>query len=1233
MATISIVVHHPYPVFQWQAQPDSDPNGGWVPVAEAYPQVTGQGTTSITIPDESVAEGDEGYIRCLVGNPSSSLPLSVADQTVIESEYTYLSVGPLEWSLPLPAGTTTIQTTREPKVWWIRPDDATWENDGNGPVGESYGNAFRGPQWVPYGSPDDMADEKVCPGDTIMLRGRFENITIAPDGAHPPTEAKWDSINGLSDSRRTIYDGTASTDPGAPDYQDDAVINNFWLQGETWVEGDPGVYSFTWFNRPSMSTYWTMDNNNDGNGAYKQIVPVDTYELCRDTANSRYTNGDTEYVHLEDNGNPTGRVVWPYYGHRLKGAFGYDDVNGDIVKYQTVKGVSFLGPHGSNAGDTMYASYFTFENCNFTYGGYCFIAPRNYSDHFTVKGGEISWAQNGIYSNTLGSVDQSPANGAAYLTIDGVYVHDIGYPPEPEGKDMHCIGLQEGDNVVVKNCTLERGQSGITFYGDGVKSGFPGDPTNSEGHFHHTYTNNTIREMGYRGPEEDDYGNMGIELNTTQDWVQAFDCTISDNIVEDAKVGLRINIGSPDGAEFANDRIRVHNNDFLRCQQWGVQFAQAGDPGNTGIEIRSYPVFTDNTFSMVADGPESSDTRPYYGFYTGSSDTSLRGIESTGNTFISDAAGGEYLNGFNLPSLTSPGMVGRPGVADFAGWQGLGFDLTGTEQNAGGPPGPTIADPSEMYGFTYWLSSSAEDINASNNVTWDANGLASWTAFDARGGSTNGTILRNGDAGDLPTPIQPSVDPDTDMPVVRMGAYSAGDQYYNRVTATQNVLPSTHIFVFGPATATGDPNWPLGGATVMDYVQSSSCVSTAIGSDGKLFSRNTPIVEGTGVLMTVEAQQACVDNKTVWFIRYQDPEQTQDGYVDIYNLETKALIGSYGPFPSASSTTTARGYVPFISSGVAGSEYQADLLEIVSLTAGAIRTQNAAFVDWANSVWGAGESVEPIAPEGMTSFRYWLSCSANDVGDYENNDRITYSPTDGLDFWFVTAYTGTPSNTGNIGFNGSGQSPIRLSTDPVTSRNVLRMTDYSTATHGKRNRFPNAQPDFPSTYVFVLGKATGHGDEANPLGLSYFMNYVTISKSAETAINKEPGRIVSRNYVAYGDGLPFDQATQQAVMDNRTVWFIRYQSSHPAVPPEEASYVEVYNLDSGDLIFSADNFPSQSDIQTELGGFYLMMQSGVSATQYEADILEIVCLYAGADRTQNPGLVEWAKQTWDVPPT
>lgn len=246
------------------------------------------------------------------------------------------------------------------------------------------------------------------------------------------------------------------------------------------------------------------------------------------------TNDDI-YVSCADDADPTGRISGNRYGYDFR-------LNG--LEYITFLNLSIYAPYRWLWFQP--ANHIRWEGCTLAYGEHSLITFFNNSDYMEVIDCDLSIARNGIY--TISAINDAPSN----YTFSGNYIHGIGVRETNQNSDAHGIGIQGGhDGLIEKNYIVNAGNALLlyTFQNQELTDTI----------IRYNYVKDTHQLGGT--------GGYGITLQTDNRCISnRTGNEIYGNIVENASAGYR--------TTFIRDLVKFYNNLAIIC---GTSFVLGGE--------------------------------------------------------------------------------------------------------------------------------------------------------------------------------------------------------------------------------------------------------------------------------------------------------------------------------------------------------------------------------------------------------------------------------------------------------------------------------------------------------------------------------------------------------------------------------------------------------------------------------------------------------------------------------
>ncbi len=298
-------------------------------------------------------------------------------------------------------------------TWYVRPASGEYGAED----GTSYDAAWDGFEDVTWNS--------VQPGDTVYVCGQHLRVWSAY-----PWNWEVSPTNGTDEDHRVTVRGDYPEDPGT-----------IWgyATPSSWTEFDDVNHVWSWGLRASTSSSVIADITESN--TWTSMSLVESLEDCQLTPGTYYatewTKNGTLYVHLADEGDPTGRVYINQMGYRPY-LYGRQYITWKNLKFY----YCYRWAELSNDPTPEEAPrYITWDGC---YIRGCYPYWGNYAHHLTWTGCEICYqGMGGIYA--IEWPRDGRGHGPSHFTITGCRIHDISGT-----KDSHAIGAQGVSNFLIE---------------------------------------------------------------------------------------------------------------------------------------------------------------------------------------------------------------------------------------------------------------------------------------------------------------------------------------------------------------------------------------------------------------------------------------------------------------------------------------------------------------------------------------------------------------------------------------------------------------------------------------------------------------------------------------------------------------------------------------------------------------------------------------------------------------
>jgi len=318
-------------------------------------------------------------------------------------------------------------------VWYVRPAGGIYGNED----GSSYSNAWDGLGSVVWGSGGVQA------GDTLYVCGLhlFEKTALVTG---PDREINM--IGGSAGNVITIR-GDCPGDKGV-------IWGGALMKHEPWVFEGNDTWSITTPAIQNSQVWYFQDVTPN---SHTVLDKASSLAECKNTPGTHYSpdyrNPSKLYVHLADNGDPTGRVTentlgWQFNMHDLSYIAWQD------LEFYIPKVLFAYNP------PTNFISHITWKDCRIWYGDAILMLFRQGCDYLTFDGCDIAWAQNGLAfaESPTGDGTQTPH----HTTVRNSVFHDIAVKV-PDG-DGHAVSFQGGHDNIIEGSEFYNCAETIAFY-------------------------------------------------------------------------------------------------------------------------------------------------------------------------------------------------------------------------------------------------------------------------------------------------------------------------------------------------------------------------------------------------------------------------------------------------------------------------------------------------------------------------------------------------------------------------------------------------------------------------------------------------------------------------------------------------------------------------------------------------------------------------------------------------
>jgi len=360
------------------------------------------------------------------------------------------------------------------KIWYVRGYNPLLDTG----TGETLEQAWNGPRRVDW--------TKILPGDTLRVLGNCRADTQLEGRFHTmPKGICGVTIEGVDG---IISGGTNSIATTEADF-DGPPVDGIYVKSNT---GHPG-----WL--------WSaFDDHLPGHLPPQVPFHQSKVPLTADSPeNSWYWDGVEKKMYFKALGGLDGKLPFRSPGDSVM-VF-------NEASFCTVKNVRVAYSNGFNL---LNSAAIAFENVDMHMGMWMAAQIRN-CIKITFDGGEWSWFGSGIY----GWNDKKDHYQSSFCSVRNIHFHDTIHDPlafeRPDEirnayhQDSHCIGWQNGTDLVFEDNVLERCNSAFTIWMGGWMDGSTRLHNRQDAMSRITIRRNTIRECR-------------LKYSAMYDWVNAY---------------------------------------------------------------------------------------------------------------------------------------------------------------------------------------------------------------------------------------------------------------------------------------------------------------------------------------------------------------------------------------------------------------------------------------------------------------------------------------------------------------------------------------------------------------------------------------------------------------------------------------------------------------------------------------------------------------------------------------
>ncbi len=352
-------------------------------------------------------------------------------------------------STPVESAYTSTQsfTTEGPTDWYVRPGvysgvsavipipvPGTYGNQD----GTSYDDAWNGIREIDWG------EDGVEAGDNLYVCGEHVYNTTSDDYISYQA-IEYIRESGFSEEYPITIRMDCIEEPG--------TLYGIWMDNHVNV---------VWNGPDENDVYWT-DNLQYGavaefNGTDYIWLDEENSTTWEEHYGATFANGSIDYVKTTDGSNPTGKIYSSNMGFRFDlGRSKYIKFyNGNF--YGSIIGKERIGKTNTNI---PVSTHIVFDSCKMIYGITNWLYAGH--DYWIFRNNDISYAGNGIYTNSLDTGLNPTRWGASYLLIENNTFKHLGVPGFYH-QDAHAVGIQGGRENIIQGNYIEDTGTSIEFH-------------------------------------------------------------------------------------------------------------------------------------------------------------------------------------------------------------------------------------------------------------------------------------------------------------------------------------------------------------------------------------------------------------------------------------------------------------------------------------------------------------------------------------------------------------------------------------------------------------------------------------------------------------------------------------------------------------------------------------------------------------------------------------------------